>query len=95
MSLGFVSGTLSCFIFQQGVPAFFFLRTEDDMADDMAGDSAGERPVVAGSQPAAWPRLAMATPGPGLGLGRLQPAAAGARALLVVHGHGGAYSETL
>ena len=28
-------------------------------------------------RPAAWPRLAMATPGPGLG--RLQPAAAGAR----------------
>jgi len=43
-------------------------------------------------QPAAWPRLAMATPGPGLG--RLQPAAVGARALLVGHGHGGAHSRT-
>jgi len=36
----------------------------------------------------------MATPGPGIG--RLQPAAAaaGARALLVGHGHGGAHSRT-
>ena len=48
--------------------------------------------AAGGSREAAWPRLAMATPGPGLG--RLQPAAAGARALLVGHGHGGAYSKT-
>ena len=48
--------------------------------------------AAGGSREAAWPRLAMATPGPGLG--RLQPAAAGARALLEVHGgHGGSAAQ--
>ena len=45
--------------------------------------------MATGRRPAAWPRLAVATPDPGLG--RLQPRA---RALLVGHGHGGAYSKT-
>ena len=64
-------------------------------ADDMAVVVRLRDPPESGRwQPAAWPRLAMATPGPGIG--RLQPAAAaaGARALLVGHGHGGAHSRT-
>jgi len=43
-------------------------------------------------QPATWPRLAMATPGPSIG--RLQPAAAGAQALLEVDGgHGSSVAQ--
>jgi hypothetical protein len=76
MSLGFASGTLGCFLFQTEI----LLRTTErrDMGE-LRDLREGEWPAAAGRQPAAWPRLAMAMPGPGLG--RLQPAAAaGARA---------------
>ena len=89
MSLGFASGTLGCFLFQTEI----LLRTTErrDMGE-LRDLREGEWPAAAGRQPAAWPRLAMATPGPGLG--RLQPTAAGARALLVGHGgHGDHLAE--
>ena len=80
MSLWFASWTLSCFLFQTEILLLSPYRA------DMASSSGFEGKWLAagGRQPAAWPQLAMATPGPDLG--RLQPAAAGARALLACNG---------